>query len=78
MKFRGSINKIFLDMISDQQYQKYVGTADVNPILIFLKKAFRNLSVSKDTANNYVDYVEYILTLFKLCIKDLGIILRIF
>lgn len=61
LRFRSSINKIFLDMTSDQ---KYIGTADINPVLIFLKKVIRSIDITpssgdKDILRNYVDYVDF-------------------
>jgi superfamily II DNA or RNA helicase len=59
LRFRGSITKIFLDMTSDKEY---IGTADINPVLIFLKKAIRNLDLTPSKYDediiNYADYVD--------------------
>jgi hypothetical protein len=49
IKFRASINGIILDV--DDKYLKYVGIADVNPMLIFFKKVIRSLNIAPD----YVD-----------------------
>jgi len=59
IKFRNSLNKIYLDVISDQ---KYIGTADINPVLIFLKKVVRCIttwnSSDEDKVRNYMDYID--------------------
>lgn len=59
LRFRNSINKIFLDITTEQ---KYIGAADVNRVLIFLKKVIRSLDIppnNKDILRNYVDYVDF-------------------
>ncbi|KAA0008040.1 MAG: DEAD/DEAH box helicase [Thermoplasmata archaeon] len=63
MKFRKSINKIFLDMVSDEYYMQYIGIANVNPILIFLKKTLRS-NFGENTIENYADYVDTAASIF--------------
>ncbi len=47
-KFMSRLNEILLDMTFSRNEQKYIGTADITPTLIFFKKVIRGLGIVPD------------------------------